>query len=127
MLILRGGLTKGDKAEHQARHEADAQCTNAITRNGVDPHKTIIKEFNAPFTATGSNLTGPHRDARFRCCAINTGAFTEPAFEETQFHRYQPPRIPAILSGRSACFFTRSDLFVPFNGVVCPERIEFTR
>ena len=77
------------------------ECHSAKWRRSSQNHHKGIQCFDYE---SGSNLTGPHPDARFRSCAINTGAFTEPAFKETQFHRYQPPRIPAILSGRPACF-----------------------
>ena len=70
-----------------------------------------------------SNLTGPHPDARFRSCAINTGAFTEPAFKETQLHWYQPPQIPAILSGRPACFSAlRAISSFPFLPLYSPQQ-----
>jgi hypothetical protein len=53
------------------------------------------------------------------------GAFTDPAFQETQFYWYQPPRIPAILSGRSACFSAGGDFFVSIRVVGFSERIQF--
>jgi hypothetical protein len=53
------------------------------------------------------------------------GAFTDPAFQETQFYRYQPPRIPAILSGRSARFSAGGDVFVSQRVAAFSERIQF--
>lgn len=78
------------------------------------------KKFAASILATAANLTAPHLDARFRSCAINTGAFTDPAFQETRFHGYQPPQIPAIFSGRPSRIFALSDLVVSINAAVFP-------